>query len=163
MFPLSRLRGSFLLTLVALSGMCVFLKTLKAADMQMAAADLAVASTAKCDEWRKPGQFDEAWESVSFNKACAAHDVCYHTPGASWSLCNQKYQKDLRSACDQALDPSLDPSLGPSLAVCYDIADQYFNRVQRPVALRKFQNAQISVEVAETPEPKAMLVKRVAE
>ena len=190
MFLCSRLRIPFLAAIVALSGTCVYLKTLSASEMRFSAsssarlkvekgiepvtanasADLTsnnlstrnLASKtviAECDDWRKPGQFDEAWEQVSFRTACASHDRCYHTSGASWSACNIRYQKELRAACDEVFasekstsdnnsDSSADASTAPSLAVCYDVADQYFSRVQRPVALRKFQNAQASTEVA---------------
>jgi len=140
MFSLPRLRVSYLATIVALAGTCVYLKALTKTEMRFAASALEVV---KCDDWRKPSQFDEAWEQVSFSAACAVHESCYHAAGASWSACNQRYLKDLRGACDQAFASST-----PSLAVCYDMADQYFSRVQRPVALRKFQKAQELVAVA---------------
>lgn len=145
------LKFPFLASIIVLSGLCFFLGTLKAAP-EANEKPAVTSAEVPCADWRKPSQFEEAWEKVSFAKACQAHEACYQASGTSWSSCNTMYLKELRQACDAAFTAgaagNTDAATMPSLAVCYDVADQYYSRVQRPMALRKYQAAQSSLEGA---------------
>lgn len=119
------------------------------ASDQIQGADLEVAPVLaklnSCDNWRKPALVDDAWASVGFSEVCEHHEACYTQEGQSWSGCNAKYFSELRVACQKAYKVG-----EPSLDLCFDLADQYYARAQRPMALRKFQKSQEKQYVAGT-------------
>ena len=151
-------RVPFLITLILLSATLAILHALQPPEMLVAmpAASLPVASSG-CEKWRLPELLDENWSQVDFGSACASHEKCWSTAGSSWASCNRDYHEDLRAACVRAVKTdgthavknvavSASEDVSPTLALCFDIASQFYARVQRPAALKRFQTAQAAAE-----------------
>lgn len=148
-------KSSFLLTVIALSFLCFALKEAKAdvkgipynGKFQSASYPYA-RQIDSCTAWRKPDRLDDNWGAVSFAGACQIHDRCYHTPNASWGDCNQAFLDDMKKACDRDLERQrLEKGQhgrpdGQAVALCYEIANLYFGKVQTADAQKRFEFAQ---------------------
>lgn len=79
----------------------------------VAAAGLAQAAGGRCDgtgpcgppgmEWAVP----QGFHGADYRPACARHDRCYSTPGASRYACDKRFQQDLHCACRNSRYPVL--------------------------------------------------------
>ena len=90
----------------------------------------------------------DEWSGVSFAGACLQHDRCYHTANSSWGECNQKFQENLRLACDRDLEAArlaagkFGKPDGQALQLCYEITNLYMGRVQSSDAAKRFEFSQ---------------------
>ncbi len=144
-------RVPFLFTLILLCAVLAVLRSMQPPEQLVAMpAALPGAERSVCEKWRVPDLLDENWSQIDFASACVAHEKCWATAGSSWASCNRDYLDDLRAACVQSVksDPSENDE-SPTLALCFDIASQFHARVQRPAALKRFQNAQVIAEAVE--------------
>jgi hypothetical protein len=148
-------KSSFLLTVIALSFLCFALAEAKADvkgipyNEKFQAASFPYARQVdNCTAWRKPDRLSDNWGAVSFSGACQLHDRCYHTPSANWGECNQNFLSDMKKACDRDLERQrLEKGQhgrpdGQALALCYEIANLYFAKVQTAEAQKRFELAQ---------------------
>jgi hypothetical protein len=102
-----------------------------------------------CSSWDSdhPEYMRDTWGPVDFSGGCNTHDKCYYTLGSNWQSCNERFNSDLRAACERDLRTSIQvpaPTLtdpfrtrrvdGPPdpvrLPVCYGIASTYYTGVQ---------------------------------
>lgn len=148
-------KSSFVLTVIFLSFLCFALKEAKAdvkgipynGKFQSASYPYA-RSIDTCTAWRKPDRLSDSWGAVSFSGACQIHDRCYHTTGSSWGECNDRFLTDMKKSCDRDLERQrLEKGQhgkpdGQALALCYDIANLYFAKVQTAEAQKRFELAQ---------------------
>ena len=101
-----------------------------------------------CTDWRRPAGMSDEWSGVSFAGACLQHDRCYHTANSSWGECNQKFQENLRAACDRDLEAArlatgkFGKPDGQALQLCYEITNLYMGRVQTSDAAKRFEFSQ---------------------
>ncbi len=154
LYPLLK-KSSFLLTVLFLSLLCFALKEAKAdvkgipfnARFQSASYPYA-RQVDNCTAWRKPDRLNDSWGAVSFSGACRIHDRCFHTPGSSWGECNEQFLIDMKKACDRDLERQrLEKGQhgrpdDQALALCYDIANIYFGKVQTAEAQKRHELAQ---------------------
>ena len=59
-------------------------------------------------DWLAPplrGLIPQGHMGADFRPACAAHDRCYTQPGWSRAACDQKYHRDLLTACNNSRFP----------------------------------------------------------
>lgn len=152
--PLPR-KNTFLMTLIGLCFLCFALSEARAdvkgipfSDQFASAAFPYARTVAGCTEWRRPDRFGDEWGPVSFAGACQEHDRCFHTQGANWSDCNQRFRADLEAACERDLGRERlekgraskpDPQ---ALKLCYEIVGLYQAKVQDRDVVRRFDLAQ---------------------
>ena len=78
---------------------------------------------------------------VNFNEACNVHDTCYFTPGVDKNTCDNNFHEALLAECRRALQCTNltivgqqcfgDPTSNPLFKPCQELADLYFNAVQK--------------------------------
>lgn len=149
-------KNSFLIALLGLSFLCVMLSGQARADgkgipfnSEFSSALYPVARTVSgCTDWRRPAGMGDEWSGVSFAGACQLHDRCYHTLKSGWGECNQRFQEDLRHACDRDLEAALlergkagKPD-GQATQLCYEISNMYVVQVQTIDAAKRYEFSQ---------------------
>ncbi len=146
---------SFLVTIVTLSLLCFALHEARAdvkgipySNRFQSASYPYARQVESCTTWRKPDRVSDNWGGVSFAGACQLHDRCYHTAGSSWGDCNQQFLTAMHQACDRDLERQrLEKGQhgrpdGQAVALCYEISDLYFAKVQASDAQKRFELAQ---------------------